>query len=87
MKPYWKGRLTSFLHPEQYELAYGLQLIQSKLAIGSGGIFGRGFGKGVQFNSVPENHTDFIFAVLGEEWGLIGALVLILIIWYCLYID
>ncbi|MBZ9688238.1 rod shape-determining protein RodA [Clostridium estertheticum] len=79
MKTYWKGRLTSFLNPEQYQLGYGLQLIQSKLALGSGGILGRGFGKGVQFNSVPENHTDFIFAVLGEEWGLIGALVLILL--------
>ncbi len=85
MKPYWKGRLTSFLNPEQYELGYGLQLIQSKLAIGSGGILGRGFGKGVQFNSVPENHTDFIFAVLGEEWGLIGALVLILLYGMLIY--
>jgi len=85
MKPYWKGRLTSFLHPEQSELTYGLQLIQSKLALGSGGILGRGFGKGVQFNSVPENHTDFIFAVLGEEWGLIGAIVLILLYGLLIY--
>ncbi|WP_291632470.1 rod shape-determining protein RodA [Clostridium sp.] len=78
IQPYWKGRLSSFLHPDQNELGYGLQLIQSKLALGSGGILGRGFGKGIQFNSVPENHTDFIFAVLGEEWGLVGALLLIL---------
>ena len=85
MKTYWKGRLTSFLHPEQSELTYGLQLIQSKLALGSGGILGRGFGKGVQFNSVPENHTDFIFAVLGEEWGLIGALLLILLYGLLIY--
>lgn len=85
MKTYWKGRLTSFLHPEQYELGYGLQLIQSKLALGSGGILGRGFGKGIQFNSVPENHTDFIFAVLGEEWGLIGGLVLILLYGVLIY--
>ena len=85
MKTYWKGRLTSFLHPEQSELGYGLQLIQSKLAIGSGGILGRGFGKGVQFNSVPENHTDFIFAVLGEEWGLIGALLLLLLYGILIY--
>jgi len=85
MKPYWKGRLTSFLHPEQYELGYGLQLIQSKLALGSGGILGRGFGKGIQYNSVPENHTDFIFAVLGEEWGLVGALVLILLFGILIY--
>ncbi|MBU3160138.1 rod shape-determining protein RodA [Clostridium frigoris] len=76
---YWKGRLTSFLHPEENASGSGLQLIQSKLAIGSGGIFGRGFGNGVQFNSVPENHTDFIFAVLAEEWGFIGALLLLLL--------
>jgi rod shape determining protein RodA len=79
IKPYWKGRLTSFINPEQYELGYGLQLIQSKLALGSGGILGRGFGKGIQFKFVPENHTDFIFAVLGEEWGLLGALILLLL--------
>jgi len=85
MKPYWKGRLTSFLDPEKYQLTSGLQLIQSKLAIGSGGIFGRGFGKGVQFNSVPENHTDFIFAVLSEEWGLIGALLLLLLYGLLIY--
>lgn len=85
MKTYWKGRLTSFLHPEQSELGYGLQLIQSRLALGSGGILGRGFGKGVQFNSVPENHTDFIFSVLGEEWGLIGALLLLLLYGILIY--
>ncbi|MCJ7690339.1 MAG: rod shape-determining protein RodA [Clostridiaceae bacterium] len=79
IKPYWKGRLTSFINPNQYELGYGLQLIQSKLSLGSGGILGRGFGKGIQFKFVPENHTDFIFSVLGEEWGLIGALFLLLL--------
>jgi len=79
MKSYWKGRLTSFLHPEDNQLGSGLQLIQSRLAIGSGGILGTGFGKGVQFNSVPANHTDFIFAVLSEEWGFVGALALILL--------
>ncbi|MBU3110419.1 rod shape-determining protein RodA [Clostridium lacusfryxellense] len=85
IEPYQKGRLTAFLDPEKYDLTSGLQLIQSKLAIGSGGIFGRGFGKGVQFNSVPENHTDFIFAVLAEEWGLIGALVLLLLYGLLIY--
>jgi len=85
MKTYWKGRLTSFLNPEKNALGSGLQLIQSKLAIGSGGIFGRGFGKGVQFNSVPENHTDFIFAVLSEEWGLIGAALLLLLYGFLIY--
>ncbi|WP_298837691.1 rod shape-determining protein RodA [Clostridium sp.] len=82
---YWKGRLTSFLHPEKNASGSGLQLIQSKLAIGSGGFLGRGFGKGVQFNSVPENHTDFIFAVLAEEWGFIGAFVLLLLYGILIY--
>jgi rod shape determining protein RodA len=85
MKSYWKGRLTSFLHPEQYELTYGLQVIQSKIAIGSGRIFGAGFGKGVQSQNVPENYTDFIFAVLGEEWGLIGAVLLLLLYGVLIY--
>ena len=85
MQNYWKGRLTSFLHPEENKLGAGLQLAQSKLSIGSGGIFGRGFGHGTQFNSVPENQTDFIFAVLGEEWGLIGALVLLLLYGLLIY--
>ncbi|MBK5241587.1 rod shape-determining protein RodA [Clostridium sp.] len=79
IKPYWKGRLTSFLSPEKDQIGYGLQLYQSKLALGSGGILGRGFTKGIQFKFVPENHTDFIFAVLGEEWGLLGALFLLLL--------
>ncbi|MBZ9608543.1 rod shape-determining protein RodA [Clostridium estertheticum] len=79
IQTYWKGRLTSFLNPEKFAQTYGHQLIQATLAIGSGGILGRGFGKGVQFSSVPENQTDFIFAVLAEEWGLIGALVLLLL--------
>jgi rod shape determining protein RodA len=85
MKTYWKGRLTSFMNPEQYELTYGLQVIQSKIAIGSGQIFGKGFGKGLQFINVPENHTDFIFAVLGEEWGLIGALLLLFLYGMLIY--
>ena len=85
IQPYWKGRLTSFISPGKNEIGYGFQLAQSKLALGSGGILGRGFGKGVQFNSVPENHTDFIFSVLGEEWGLVGALVLILLYGFLIY--
>lgn len=85
IQSYWKGRLTSFISPGKNEIGYGFQLAQSKLALGSGGILGRGFGKGIQFNSVPENHTDFIFAVLGEEWGLVGALVLILLYGILIY--
>jgi len=85
MQSYWKVRLLSVLTPDKNVLGSGLQLVQSKIAIGSGGILGRGFGKGVQFNFIPENYTDFIFAVLSEEWGLIGALVLILLYGIIIY--
>lgn len=81
MKPYWKVRLLSFMNPEADQLGSGLQLIQSKIGIGSGGIFGKGFLKGTQISGgfIPEAYTDFIFSVVGEEWGLIGALVLLLL--------
>jgi len=79
IKPYQKERLTAFLNPAKDTLGNGLQLVQSKIAIGSGGLMGRGFLKGVQFQNVPANHTDFIFAVLGEEWGLIGVIILLLL--------
>ncbi|GAA0747536.1 rod shape-determining protein RodA [Clostridium oceanicum] len=81
MKPYWKIRLTSFLNPEADELNAGMQLVQSKIGIGSGGVFGKGFLKGTQISGgfIPESQTDFIFAVVGEEWGLVGAIVLLLL--------
>lgn len=79
MQAYWKNRLTSFLHPEADELNTGLQLVQSKIGIGSGGLLGKGFLKGTQIAGgyIPEAHTDFIFSVVGEEWGFIGGVVLI----------
>lgn len=75
MELYWKSRLTSFLSPEKDELGSGMQLISSLIGIGSGGILGKGFLKGTQISGgfIPEAHTDFIFAVVGEEWGLVGA--------------
>ncbi|MFR1707901.1 MAG: rod shape-determining protein RodA [Clostridium sp.] len=85
MKPYWKLRFLAVFNPEKYAQTEGLQLIQSKIAIGSGGIFGMGFMNGKQYKFVPENHTDFIFAVIGEEWGLIGALVLMTLYGILLY--
>jgi len=85
MPSYWKGRLVSFLNPEKFELTIGLQLIQSKVAIGSGGLLGLGFGSGKQYKFVPENHTDFIFAVIGEEWGLMGAIFLLALYGILLY--
>ncbi len=81
MAPYWKVRLTSFLNPEADELGAGLQLISSMTGIGSGGILGKGFLKGTQIAGgfVPEAHTDFIFSVVGEEWGMIGAIILLIV--------
>ncbi|WP_138204018.1 rod shape-determining protein RodA [Haloimpatiens lingqiaonensis] len=76
---YQQQRLTSFLHPEKDALGSNLQLTQSLIGIGSGGILGKGFRKGTQtaLSFIPEAHTDFVFSVVGEEWGLVGALVLL----------
>jgi rod shape determining protein RodA len=76
LKPYQQKRLTSFLNPESDPVAAGYQAIQSKVAIGSGGIFGNGFLDGPQkrLAFLPEQYTDFIFAVLGEELGFVGVM-------------
>jgi rod shape determining protein RodA len=79
LKPYQKERVMIFLNPERDPLGSGYQVTQAKIAIGSGGIHGKGFRNGTQgkFGFVPEHHTDFIFAVLGEEWGFVGVLVVL----------
>ncbi|MCY6370743.1 rod shape-determining protein RodA [Clostridium ganghwense] len=79
MKTYWKGRLLSFLNPEAYSRGLAFQLNQSLMAIGSGKILGEGFTHGLQIagSNVPEAHTDFIFSVVGDEWGLLGAIFLL----------
>ncbi len=76
---YQKARLTTFLHPDADPLGAGYNIIQSKIALGSGGLFGKGFGQGTQsqLQFLPEKHTDFIFVVLAEEFGLLGALCLL----------
>ncbi len=76
---YQKNRIYNFLDPERDTSNTGLQAYQGKIAIGSGKVFGRGLFEGVQtqFNYIPEKHTDFIFAVIGEELGLMGGLTLI----------
>jgi rod shape determining protein RodA len=76
---YQRMRIISLFNADKYQLSFALQLTQSKIGIGSGGIFGKGFLNGTQISGgyVPESHTDFIFSVVGEEWGLIGALSLI----------
>ena len=81
LKDYQKQRLLVFLNPNADPLGAGYTIIQSKIAVGSGGLIGKGWLAGTQnqLNFLPERHTDFIFSVIGEEWGLFGALILILL--------
>lgn len=82
MHDYQRKRVLTFINPESDPLGSGYHIIQSKIAIGSGGFFGKGWLNGTQshLNFLPEHATDFIFAVLGEELGLIGAIVLITLV-------
>ncbi len=77
---YQRNRIMIFLDPESDPLGTGYHISQSKIAIGSGGIFGKGFLQGTQshLEFLPEGHTDFVFATMAEEWGLIGGCLLIL---------
>jgi rod shape determining protein RodA len=81
LRDYQKQRLLVFLNPNVDPLGAGYTIIQSKIAVGSGGLIGKGWLAGTQnqLNFLPERHTDFIFSVIGEEWGLFGALILILL--------
>lgn len=81
LKPYQKTRLTIFLHPEADVQKGGYQLDQSKIAVGSGGIWGKGVRKGTQTQGsfLPEPHTDFIFAAWCEEHGFVGAMFMLLL--------
>ena len=89
---YQKQRLLTFLNPENDPLGAGYHIMQSKIALGSGGMFGKGFLSGTQshLNFLPEKQTDFIFTMLAEEFGLIGGTGLValyaLLIGYCIYI-
>jgi rod shape determining protein RodA len=79
LKPYQRERIMIFLNPERDPLGSGYQVTQAKIAIGSGGIHGKGFRHGTQakLEFLPARHTDFIFAVLGEEWGFIGVFIVL----------
>jgi len=78
---YQKQRVLTFLDPERDPLGAGYHIMQSKIALGSGGIFGKGFLKGTQshLNFLPEKHTDFIFTMLSEEFGIIGAVLVVVL--------
>lgn len=78
---YQQNRVLTFLNPERDPLGAGYHIIQSKIALGSGGVFGKGFLKGSQshLNFLPEKHTDFIFTMLSEEFGLVGAVLVVIL--------
>ena len=92
MHDYQRQRVITFLDPQSDPLGAGYHIIQSQIAIGSGGVFGKGYlnGSQAQLEFLPERATDFIFAVIGEEWGLIGLVTLLLLYLFnigrCLYI-
>ena len=81
LKPYQKLRILTFFDPDKDPLGAGYQIIQSKIAVGSGGLTGKGFLKGTQgyLEFLPEKHTDFIFTLYSEEFGFIGSLILLLL--------
>ena len=78
---YQQNRVLTFLNPERDPLGAGYHIIQSKIALGSGGVFGKGFLKGSQshLNFLPEKHTDFIFTMLSEEFGMVGAVLVVVL--------
>ena len=81
LKPYQKSRILTFLNPERDPLGAGYQIIQSKIAIGSGGLFGKGFLNGSQsyLDYLPEKHTDFIFTLFSEEFGFFGSFFILIL--------
>jgi rod shape determining protein RodA len=84
LKPYQQARVTIFLDPESDPLGKGYHITQSKIAIGSGGLWGKGFGNGSQshLEYLPEAQTDFAFATMAEEWGILGGMfVLAVFLW------
>jgi rod shape determining protein RodA len=84
---YQKQRIIIFINPDKDPLGFGYNIIQSKIAIGSGGFFGKGFLKGsqTQLGFLPEKTSDFIFSVIAEEWGFFGSIILILILGFIVY--
>ncbi|WP_415299628.1 rod shape-determining protein RodA [Candidatus Pelagibacter sp. Uisw_134_02] len=87
LKPYQKLRILTFLNPDRDPLGAGYQIIQSKIAVGSGGLSGKGFLKGTQsyLEFLPEKHTDFIFTLFAEEHGFLGSIGLLLIYTVVIY--
>ena len=87
LKEYQRKRVTVFVNPEADMLGAGYHITQSKIAIGSGGFFGKGFGNGSQshLEYLPEAHTDFVFATMAEEWGMLGGLFVLFVFFIVLF--
>ena len=87
LKPYQQKRITILINPENDPFGSGYQIIQSKIALGSGGVFGKGIGQGryTEGGFLPRAHTDFIFSVIGEELGFAGSLFILSVIFYIIY--
>jgi len=86
LKDYQKERIISFLNPGQDPLGAGYHIIQSKIAIGSGMFYGKGYSQGTQnaLSFLPEQHTDFIFSVFAEEWGFLGSIIFLSLYFFIL---
>jgi rod shape determining protein RodA len=87
LKPYQKMRILTFFSPERDPLGAGYQILQSKIAVGSGGLFGKGYLKGTQsyLEYLPEKHTDFIFTIFSEEFGFVGSSILLILYFIMLF--
>ena len=87
LKPYMKDRILTLINPDRDPLGKGYHIIQSKISVGSGGLWGKGFLEGTQarLGFLPARHTDFIFSVFAEEWGFIGSLALLALYSFFIY--
>ena len=87
LKPYQKMRILTFFNPERDPTGAGYQILQSKIAVGSGGLFGKGYLKGTQsyLEYLPEKHTDFIFTLFSEEFGFLGSSILLMLYFVMLF--
>jgi rod shape determining protein RodA len=89
LRPYQKERILAFTNPEQYRLAESYQIRQAEVAIGSGGLFGKGYGNGTHnaLNLLPARHTDFIFSLIAEEWGLVGGVLVLVLLFSLIFLG